>query len=119
MRVKSALTSIALVAGLSFSGPAFAAMINGVEIPEGEMAAVQQRCDELVTADNTESLTADSSTTADDNSASSADNNNDSSADDAVVETAPDVNEAVDATTKIDLETITLQACTDAGLVTK
>ena len=118
MRVKSALTSIALVAGLSFSGPAFAAMINGVEIPEGEMAAVQQRCDQLATAEATEPLATDAqaNTEAD---AQSSDSEDDSSAESALVEDVPNVNEVADATTKIDLETITLQACTDAGLVTK
>lgn len=111
MRVKTALTSLALVAGLTFSGSAYAAMINGAEIPENEMAAVQQRCDELKVADDTQSLT-----TSSESNSSTDEGKPSDTGDDAIVDNAPAVNEAADATTTINLDEITLQACMDAGL---
>lgn len=110
MRVKSALSSLALVAGLLVSGSAFGqSMINGVAIPEGEMAAVQERCDALKLADTTDPLTDV------DDGQGNADSNPDVSGNQTEEQTQP--NEIANATTTIDLETITLEACTEAGLV--
>jgi len=123
MRVKTALTSIALISSLAFSGVAYGATINGVDIPEDELAAVQARCDELKVADDTQSLstTEDSDSTATDDSMTSDEptgsSDESSAGEDAVVDNAPAVDEAANATGTIDLDTITLQACMDAGLV--
>lgn len=110
MRVKSALSSLALVAGLLVSGSAFGqTMINGMEIPEGELAAVQERCDSLQVSEQTESLS--EPRDGEGNPQSNPDNSG------SQTEEEPAVNEMANATTTIDLDTITLEACQEAGLV--
>ncbi|SFV30278.1 hypothetical protein SAMN05216456_0968 [Devosia crocina] len=116
MTIKSALSVVALT--VAFSGAAFAQgmTINGTTVPENEVPLVQERCDGLANAEATESLSA---TSGDANSNSIGSNTNEGTAgNDALVENAPGVNEAANATSTIDLETISLQACVDGGFVT-
>jgi len=114
--IKSALSVLALT--VAFSGAAFAQgmMINGVAVSEADQPAVQQRCDQLANASSTESLaptTEDGEVTggmgADTNGASS------TTAGDAAAANTPAVSETANATTTIDLDTISLEACTAGG----
>lgn len=107
MNIKSLVSAIALTSALALSGPVFAqTMINGAAVSEADLPAVQQRCDDLKTADATESLTDTTKKTVD-------------SAGAAATPNAPAVNETANATTKVDLDLLTLDACVTAGLVTK
>jgi len=120
MTVKSALSVVALT--VAFAGSAFAQgmTINGVVVPEDELAAVEERCLQLSNAEETESLTEteDDATDADDANDEEVGTNETTGGNDALTENAPNVNEVEDATTVIDLDTITLQACIDGGFVT-
>ncbi|UJW86863.1 hypothetical protein [Devosia sp. SL43] len=107
MHVKSIVSAIALSAALALSGPAFAqTMFNGAELSEADLPAVTERCEQLVTAAETESLT-ESSDSSEDSTAGGAD---------ATIVDAPAVNEVEEATTTIDLDTVTLEQCTEAGI---
>lgn len=133
MHFKALVSAIALGAAVSLSGSVSAqeVMINGIVIPEDEMAAVQARCDDLAEAAENESIVSESDDdeaaddgaaddgAADDDAAGDADAAADDAGDaDATIEDAPEVNEMDEATTTvIDLATIDLQACIDAGLV--
>jgi hypothetical protein len=112
MQFKVLASTAALAAAMMFAGPAAAqTSINGTVIPEAELPLVQEHCNNLQTAGDTVSESANES------------------AGDGVVENAGD-NEASDdaapadamaqaETPTIDLTTIDLQACVDAGLVTQ
>jgi hypothetical protein len=101
MNIKSALSIAALCSALALSGPVYAqTVINGVEVPEAELAAVQARCDELSTAESTEAL----GTTEEDDDGGEAE-------EEVTADTTP--------TATIDLETLTLEACIEAGLVSE
>lgn len=120
MKIKTTISAIALAAGLALSGSVYAqTMINGVEVAEGDLAAVQQRCDDLATA----AATSDIATAPDADDGTPEETNDDPSDDpntgaaDATVNSQADVNEVANALTSIDLETLTLEACVDAGLV--
>jgi len=120
MTIKSAISVVALT--VAFSGAAFAQgmMINGSAVSETDMPAVQERCDQLANAETTQPL----STTEDESSNTTNNDGNSGSSSstagvDATVETAPAVNEVQNATTTIDLDTISLQACVDGGFVTQ
>lgn len=107
MNLKTSLSAVALTAALALSGPAFAqTMINGAAVSEADLPAVQQRCDELKTADDTASL-------ADPKAGDETTEN----AGDAATPDAPQPNEAANATTAVDLDNLTLEACVEAGLV--
>ena len=107
MHVKSIVSAIALSAALALSGPAFAqTMFNGVELSADDLPAVTERCEQLATASETESLTEADESAADSTAGGT----------DATIADAPGVNEAENATTTIDLDTITLEQCTEAGL---
>lgn len=106
MHVKSVVSAVALSAAMLLSGTAFAqTMLGGVEVSAEDLPAVTERCEQLVTAEASGSLT-DSDTTADDNAGAA----------DATVDNAPAVNEVEAATATIDLDTVTLEQCTEAGL---
>jgi hypothetical protein len=109
MTIKSALSVVALT--VAFSGAAFAQgmTINGVAVSDADLGAVQERCDQLANASTTQSLT--------DSTESSADST--AGGTDATITEAPAVNEAQDSTATIDLDTVTLEACTTGGFVTK
>lgn len=138
MHFKALVSAIALGAAVSLSGSVSAqeVMINGIVIPEDEMAAVQARCDDLAEAAENESIVSESDDdeAADDGAADDGAADDDAAGDDAAddadaaaddagdadatIEDAPEVNEMDEATTTvIDLATIDLQACIDAGLV--
>ena len=113
VHVKSIVSAIALSAALTLSGSAFAqTMLNGAEVPADELPAVQERCDQL-------KLAADKDGATDSTQPAESDADETTSAADANTETddAAAVSEAADALTTIDLETITLEACVEAGLV--
>lgn len=113
MHVKSIVSAIALSAALALSGPAFAqTMFNGAELSADDLPKVTERCEQLVTASTTESLTETEESTAGGNEAAS---ENAGSAD-ATIENAPAVNDAAAATAGVDLDTITLEMCKEAGL---
>lgn len=118
MTIKSALSVAALTIALTGAAFAQGMTINGVAVSEGDMAAVQERCDQLANAETTESL-APTTDTAGDAGGDSSGGNDATAANDAVVEEAPGPNEAQAATATIDLDTIDLQACTDGGFVTQ
>lgn len=108
MNLKTTLSALALTAAFAVTGPAFAqTMINGAAVPEADLPAVQQRCDELKTADDTASL---ADTKAGDEVVKDAG--------DAATPDAPLPNEAANATTTVDLDNLTLEACVEAGLST-
>lgn len=111
MQLKAFASTIALAAALAVSGPVAAqSMINGMTIPEDELPVVQQHCDDLKTAADTESESTDES-------AGDA-NLEDAGDDDLNGGAEADTSGTAQATTPtIDLETIDLQACVDAGLV--
>lgn len=117
MTIKSALSILALSTSLAFTGSAMAqTSINGVDVTDADLPAVQQRCDELMVAESTQST----STATEDSAGADSNGADDSSgAADATIEDAPAVNEMANMTSTIDLDTITLQACLDAGLVTR
>lgn len=113
MHAKSVVSAIALSAALALSGPAFAqTMLNGAEISADDLPAVQERCDQL-------KLAADTSGVSNDAQPEASDADETSSAADASTETegAEPVDETAEALTTIDLDTITLEACVEAGLV--
>lgn len=107
MQVKTLFSVLAVATAFSFAGPAFAqTTINGAVISESDLPKVQARCDEL-------SGTADNSLTAKDPGS----NNADAASADATTTDTPKVNEVDNATSTIDLETLTLDACKTAGLI--
>lgn len=114
MTIKSALSVAALTIALTGAAFAQGMTINGVAVSESDMAAVQERCDQLANAGSTESI---AGTTEDGNTDSAADST--AGGTDATVTEAPAVNEAQAATAAIDLDTITLEACTTGGFVTQ
>ncbi|WP_354060284.1 hypothetical protein [Devosia sp. 2618] len=105
--MKSIASAIALTAAMTFSGAAFAqTTFNGVELSADELPKVQERCDQLNTAASTASVTENSSST--DTTAGGAD---------VAVENAPAVNEIAQATSTVDLDTVTIEQCKAAGLI--
>lgn len=118
MTIKSALSVAALTVALTGAAFAQGMMINGAAVSESDMPAVQERCDQLANAEATESLSP-TTDSASESSSDSSGGNDATAANDAVTENAPGVNEAQNATTTIDLDTIDLQACIDGGFVTK
>lgn len=112
MTIKSALSVAALTVALTGAAFAQGMTMNGVAVSETDMPAVQERCDQLSNAEATQSL----SPTVDSSSETAS---NGTAANDAVIENAPSTNEVQNATTTIDLDTISLQACIDGGFVTQ
>ena|SRR5690606_10593720 len=111
---KYALSTIALLAGLTMGGSAFAqTQVGNNAVSEADLPYVQQHCDALRLADMNESATDTTSTEADD-AAEDADA-------DATAESEPTGLEADTAarnsSTTVDLDTITLDDCRAAGLV--
>lgn len=113
MTVKSTLSVVALTIALTGSAFAQGMTINGMAVSEADMGAVEERCLQLSTAENTESLTA----TGDDSTDNTSGGNETTAGNDALTENAPDVNEVQNATSTIDLDTITLDACVEGGFV--
>lgn len=107
MQLKAFASTIALAAALAISGPVAAqTMINGMTIPEDELPLVQQHCDELKAASGVTSESTDETDPA-------------AETEDPGAEPVEEVEPSgtAEATTTIDLDTVDLQACVDAGLV--
>jgi uncharacterized iron-regulated protein len=104
MHIKSVVSAAALSAALLFSGSAYAqTMFNGSEVSAEDLPALQERCEMLGTAASTQSLS--------DNPTQDGE-----TAGDAAAAQVPDVNEIEQATTTLDLDTVTLEQCTEAGI---
>lgn len=112
MHIRTLISPIALAAAMSLSGGAMAqTMVGGVDIPAEDLPEVQAQCDTLA-AEGNESLTetADDTADGDADDDEDADNTPSGGSDDD----ASDLDQAV---TSIDLNTITLEQCKEAGLV--
>lgn len=106
MQVKTLFSVLAVATALSFAGPAFAeTTINGAVVSADDLPKVQARCDEIAN-------TATSSLSTDDTAMKS-----DAAAADATTTDTPKVNEIDQATSTIDLDTLTVETCTTAGLI--
>jgi hypothetical protein len=108
MTIKSALSVVALAAGL-IAGPALAQdmMIGTQTVAEADVEAVKARCLDLQTAAETESLTAESDAEAE------TDDNETSVAADAEIANEPALTESPTALS-VDLAAVTLEDC-EAG----
>lgn len=134
MHTRNLVSSIALVAALSFSTGAMAqaTVMRGVEIPPDDLPEVQSLCNTLLAQAN-ESLTAngddegddadgDTSDDADGDNGDDADgadgdNGDDTDMQDPASEDESEPSDLDQAVTTIDLDTITLEDCKAAGLV--
>jgi len=124
MQVKTLVSAFALTAALTFSGAAFAQdqqmMVGDSPVSAEDLPAVEDRCAALMTASTNESITEDDSSIGSEGSEST-DNPNKPSEDatgeaSATIDSAENVNEVLNATTTIDLETITLDWCEEYNL---
>ncbi len=107
MMIRSLVSAAALSLAMLASGAMAQTSINGVEISAEDLPKVQAQCDSLAA----EAAKADGASNTDAGAAPS---------DDGTAETSdePDTPAETDqATTKIDLATLTLDACKTAGLV--
>jgi hypothetical protein len=113
MTIKSALTVVALAAGL-VAVPAFAqtaampTMIGSLTVPEAEAGAVKARCDELKVASETESLVS-----VDESEDDDAESTETEPAGDAAIVNVPATDGATAVT--VDLDVITLEDCEAGG----
>jgi len=116
MTIKSVLSVAAITVALTGAAFAQGMTINGAVVSETDTPAVQERCDALANAASTESI----APTTEDGKASGTEGGESNSATsttsaDATLDNAPTANGAQNATTTIDLDTITLEACTEGG----
>lgn len=102
MMIRSLLSAAALSVAMLASGALAQTSINGVEISAEDLPKVQAQCDILAK----EAATSDTSAT-----------NTDESESDEETKEADTPAELDQGTTKIDLATLTLEACKDAGFV--
>ncbi|ODT69618.1 MAG: hypothetical protein ABS75_16180 [Pelagibacterium sp. SCN 63-23] len=104
MTIKSALSVVALLSGVAFSGAAFAqTMVGNNDVSETDLPYVQQHCDALSLADM-------NSNVAGEDPLQPGNDENNQSGEEA--DTA-----ARNTSTTVDLDTITLEDCVAAGLV--
>ena len=97
--IRTLITTAAFAAALSFSGASMAqTMINGMEVSPDDLPKVQTQCDKLALDENGSPAT-------DDNIEKS-------------YEEQKDVSQIDELTTTIDLESLTLEQCKEAGLIT-
>ncbi|MDB5623420.1 MAG: hypothetical protein JWR39_1983 [Devosia sp.] len=119
MRTKSLISALALVSAMTFTGSAMAqttsapTMFGGTELSADDLPAVQERCMQLTTASTTESLS--ENTDSDDDTNEDPGSPTDGGAT-PQIENPPVANEVENATTGIDLDTITLEQCEEAGI---
>jgi len=114
MQVKTFASIIALGTALALAAPAAAqTQFNGTALSADDLPKVQARCDELANTASTESLAEDNEGGDDDG-----DRTNDETDDNSDAGGAPQANAAANATSAIDLDTVTLEMCTEAGLST-
>ncbi|WDR03858.1 hypothetical protein PSQ19_07435 [Devosia algicola] len=107
MNIKTIASAIALSSAMLLGGSAYAeTMIGSTTVMEADLPAVQQRCDQLALASDTSATESDAMGT-DSTAGGSAAN----------VEDAEEVNELEQVTTTIDLDTVTLEQCQEAGLI--
>lgn len=109
MMIRSLVSAAALTVAMLASGAMAQTSINGVEISADDLPKVQAQCDSLAA----EAAKADGASNPDENKGAAPST-------DATAETSnePDTPaETAQATTKIDLATLTLEACKTAGLV--
>ena len=101
MQVKSLVSIIALGAAVAFGAPAYAqTMVGGVEISATDLPAVQAHCDELAAAPDSLATSTDAETDTEGTEAE-----------------APAAAGADTQSTSVDMASITLEACTEAGLI--
>ena len=106
MSIKTIASAIAISSAMLLSGSAYAqTVIGGATVSAEDLPKVQERCDQLALDASTASAT---ETDADADAATEADT--------TATEATTDVNAPADATTAVDLEALTLEACTEAGL---
>jgi len=116
MTIKSALSVVALAAGL-VAVPSFAQdrMIGTFSVPAAEVRAVQARCDDLKLNADTESLVSESDSETDNEDDAEDDANTETEvAGDAGVSSEPALTDSPTATT-VDLAAITLEDCEAGG----
>ena len=105
---RSLMTGVAFAAMLGFSGAVSAqTMINGMEVSADELPRVQAQCQALTEQQQTESLVSDTEDFEEEEGQDTAD---DASTDN---DSADGTNQAL---TTIDLDTLTLEQCQEAGL---
>ena len=116
MTIKSALSVVALAAGL-VAAPTFAQssmMIGTQTVAETDVEAVKARCDDLKRADETQSLSeTKDADDADDDAASDEETADDSVAGDADIVDVPATDS--ETATSVDLGIITLEECEAGG----
>ena len=104
MTIKSTLGVVALLSGIALSGSAFAqTMVGSHEVSETDLPIVQQHCDALALADQNSGAEAQQPS----ESTTNADSQTNVEEDTA----------ALNASSTVDLDTITLEDCRTAGLV--
>lgn len=104
MTIKSALSVVALLSGVAFSGAAYAqTMVGNNDVSETDLPYVQQHCDALQLADMNSSVAGENP-----NEPESDENNQTGTESDIA---------ARNTSTTVDLDTITLEDCVAAGLV--
>lgn len=114
MHVKSVVSALALSAAFALSGPAFAQTVfNGAELSADDLPAVTERCQQLLDASEGKT-TGDASTGAQASDSETPDTTGDNATTPTDTPVANEVEAATTAT--IDLDTITLEMCTEAGL---
>lgn len=113
MRIQVLISAFALSAAMSFSGAAFAqTTLGGVEVLPADLPAVQERCNVIANAAETQSI---STTDSDEATEDKAQDPTTSADADANIESVPALTDS--GTTTFDLETINLDDCKAAGLV--
>lgn len=120
MNIKTLLTGLAMTAAIA--SPAFAqTMVGGVSVSADDLAAVQGRCTELMTKADTPTALSSTSSSDGGTGANNSDNTSEdgtNSDHDATATTAPEPDAMATATTTFDLNTLTVENCTAAGLTT-
>ncbi|WP_055046410.1 hypothetical protein [Devosia sp. A16] len=107
MMIRSLVSAAALTVAMLASGAIAQSSINGVEISAEDLPKVQEQCNTLAA----EAAKADGATSTDETPTTETSESNESSDE-------PDTPAEIDqGTTKIDLATITLDACKTAGFV--
>lgn len=107
MMIRSLISAAALTVAMLSSGAMAQTSINGTEISAEDLPKVQAQCDSLAA----EAAKADGASNTQEGAAPSADGT-------AATSDEPDTPaETAEGTTKIDLATLTLDACKTAGLV--
>ena len=110
MNIKTIASAIAISSAMLLSGSAYAqTVIGGATVTAEDLPKVQERCDQLALDASTASAT---ETDADADAAT----DGAATAGEATTAATTDVNAPADATTAVDLEALTLEACTEAGL---